>query len=129
NQVYANAGDLQASLPHRNIGLSGRFTYSYKKKYYTEFDFGYNGSERFYKNNRYGFFPSMGIAWHISKEKFWEPLNHFISNLKIRATYGLVGNDAIGSPTERFFYLSNVDMNDDSRGAQFGTDYSYSRSG
>lgn len=129
NSVDANAGDLQTSLPHRNIGLSGRFTYSYDKRYFAEFDFGYNGSERFYKDKRFGFFPSVGIAWYISKEKFWQPLSSFISNLKVRATYGLVGNDAIGSPTDRFFYLSKVNMNDDGRGAHFGTDYAYSRSG
>ncbi|HEX5554307.1 MAG TPA: SusC/RagA family TonB-linked outer membrane protein, partial [Chitinophagaceae bacterium] len=129
NQVDANAGDLQTSLPHRNIGVSGRFTYAYDERYFAEFDFGYNGSERFYKAKRFGFFPSVGLAWYVSKEKFWKPLSHVISNLKLRATYGLVGNDAIGSPSDRFFYLSNVDMNDPDRGAHFGTDYAYRRNG
>lgn len=129
NEVDANAGDLQTSLPHRNIGLSGRFTYSYSGKYFTEFDFGYNGSERFYSDKRFGFFPSLGLAWYISKEKFWAGLDNTISNLKVRATYGLVGNDAIGAPTDRFFYLSDVDLNDANRGAHFGTDYAYSRNG
>ncbi|GAA4307755.1 TonB-dependent receptor [Compostibacter hankyongensis] len=129
NQVDANAGDLQTSLPHRNIGVSGRYTYSYDKKYFAEFDFGYNGSERFFEEKRFGFFPSVGLAWTVSREPFLEPLSHVITNLKLRATYGLVGNDAIGKPEDRFFYLSNVDMNDVDRGSRFGTDYTYSRTG
>lgn len=115
-----NAGTLQTSLPHRNIGLSGRFTYSYTNKYFAEFDFGYNGSERFYKSNRFGFFPSAGVGWVVSKEKFWKPLKDVVSNLKLRATYGLIGNDEIGSASDRFYYLSEVNMNDGGRQAVFG---------
>lgn len=129
NEVQDNAGDLQASLPHRNIGVSGRYTYDYDKKYFAEFDFGYNGSERFYKAKRFGFFPSFGAAWTVSKEAFFKPISHAITNLKLRATYGLVGNDAVGAPTDRFFYLSNVDLNDATRSATFGTDYTYTRNG
>src|SRR5699024_5020300 len=51
NSQDGNAGSLQTSLQHRNIGVSGRFTYSYSNKYFAEFDFGYNGSERFYRTN------------------------------------------------------------------------------
>ncbi|QEC54272.1 TonB-dependent receptor [Anseongella ginsenosidimutans] len=129
NSLVGNAGDLQSSLPFRNSGVSGRFTYSYDNRYYGEFNFGYNGSERFYKTNRFGFFPSAGIAWNLSNESFWEPLLPVISKLKLRATYGLVGNDAIGSDQDRFFYLSNVDMNATGYGAYFGRDYTYYRSG
>ncbi|MFV0418626.1 MAG: SusC/RagA family TonB-linked outer membrane protein, partial [Dysgonomonas sp.] len=57
-KLEANRGDLQKSLPYRNQGLSGRFTYAYDNRYMAEFNFGYNGSERFYKTNRYGFFPA-----------------------------------------------------------------------
>lgn len=129
NRLTGNASDLQSSLPFRNVGLAGRGTYSYKHRYYAEFDFGYNASERFYKTHRWGFFPSLGLAWNVSNEKFWDPLKGAISNLKFRATYGLTGNDDIGSAQDRFMYLSNVDMNDPSRGAVFGTNNSYSRSG
>jgi TonB-linked SusC/RagA family outer membrane protein len=121
--------DLQSSLPFRNIGLAGRATYGYDNRYYAEFNFGYNGSERFYKTNRWGFFPSAGAAWNVSNEKFWEPLKDIITKLKFRATYGLSGNDAIGSATDRFLYLSNVNMNDSGRGAVFGRDNGYSRNG
>jgi len=123
NSLTGNAGDLQLSLPHRNIGLSGRGTYSYKSRYFAEFNFGYNGSERFHKSHRFGFFPSAGLAWTVSNESFWKV--PFISKLKLRGTYGLVGNDAIGSDYDRFFYLSNVNMNSADRGAQFGTPGNY----
>ena len=129
NRLTGNSDNLQSSLPYRNIGIAGRTTYSYKNKYYTEFNFGYNASERFYKNNRWGFFPSVGLAWTISNEKFWEPWKHAITLLKLRSTYGLTGNDDIGSANDRFLYLSNVNMNDANRGAVFGRDNGYSRSG
>ncbi|MBS0029884.1 SusC/RagA family TonB-linked outer membrane protein [Chitinophaga sp. 22321] len=122
NRLNANAGDLQQSLPFRNLGLSGRATYDYDKRYYAEINFGYNGSERFDKNHRFGFFPSVGIAWTLSNEKFFDPIKLVVSNARLRATYGIIGNDAIGSPQDRFFYLSNVNMNDQNRQATFGRD-------
>ena len=127
--LKGNAGDLQRSLPSRNLGLSGRFTYAYQTKYFVEFNFGYNGTERFSANERFGFFPSAGVGWYISKEKFWEPLLPTFSKLKLKATYGLVGNDAIGSDSDRFFYLSNVNLNDGNRGFKWGADGGYSRNG
>lgn len=128
NELTGNADDLQESLPYRNVGLSGRATYAYKDRYYAEFNFGYNGSERFYKTNRYGFFPSFGLGWNVSNENFWsDNLKRFITRLKLKGTYGLVGNDAIGS--SRFLYLSNVNMDDSGKGATFGRDFGYSRNG
>ena len=129
SELDGNAGSLQLSLPHRNFGLSGRFTYGYDRRYFAEFNFGYNGSERFYKTHRFGFFPSAGVAWNVSNEKFWEDMKAVVSNLRFRATYGLVGNDAIGSPSDRFFYLSNVDMNSATRGWSFGRDLGNSKDG
>ncbi len=125
-QLEANAGSLQLSLPSRNLGLAGRATYSYDSRYFAEFNFGYNGSERFSLNNRFGFFPSAGLAWSISNETFWEPLKKTVTNLRLRATYGLVGNDAIGEKKDRFYYLSNVISG---TGAKFGTDYQYAKNG
>ena len=116
----ANAGTLQLSLPSRNAGLSGRFTYGWDKRFFTEFNFGYNGSERFYKTHRWGFFPSAGAAWVVSNEKWFEHAKKTISNLKLRASYGLVGNDQIGSSTDRFFYLSEMNMTDSGLAAYFG---------
>lgn len=118
--LAANQGSLQLSLPSRNVGLAGRATYSFDSRYFGEFNFGYNGSERFAANHRWGFFPSAGVAWLVSNEKFWENYKRTVSNLKLRYTYGLVGNDQIGSSSDRFFYLSQVNMNDGGRGAYFG---------
>ncbi|RAW02430.1 SusC/RagA family TonB-linked outer membrane protein [Pseudochryseolinea flava] len=115
-----NSGTVTASLPQRNTVLAGRATYGYDSRYLVEFNFGYNGSERFAKNNRYGFFPSVGVAYNISKEQFFQPITSVVSDLKLRFSYGLVGNDQIGNINDRFFYLSNVNANADGFGARFG---------
>ncbi|WP_300603936.1 TonB-dependent receptor [Niabella sp.] len=121
-RLNSAANSLLNSLPLRNTGLSGRFTYGYDSRYHAEFNFGYNGSERFYKDKRFGFFPSGGIAWTIHNEPFFEKLRNTVNTLKLRYTYGVIGNDAIGSPDDRFFYLSEVNMNVPGRGASFGRD-------
>tara|TARA_R110002020_G_scaffold245318_4_gene459026 strand:+ start:1001 stop:4234 length:3234 start_codon:yes stop_codon:yes gene_type:complete len=121
--------DLQGSLPFRNHGISGSFSYSFDDRYLTSFSFGYNGSERFAKGHRYGFFPSVGLGWRISKEKFFEPISDAVTNLKLRLTYGKAGNDQIGEDRDRFFYLSNVDSNNGGFGAIFGQDFNYGRPG
>jgi len=121
--------DLQSSLPFRNTGLAGRLTYGYDNRYFIEGNFGYNGSERFSKNERWGFFPSGGFSWVASNEKFFAPIRSVVSKLKIRGTYGLVGNDAIGDAKDRFYYLSNVNMNDGGRGFTFGENFNETVSG
>ncbi len=126
-KLLANAGSLQLSLPHRNLGVSGRATYGFENRYIMELNFGYNGSERFHKTHRFGFFPSVGLAWNVSNEPFWNNHKKIISNLRLRGTYGLVGNDAIGSDSDRFFFLSDVNM--DASGATFGKEKGYSRTG
>ncbi len=122
------ADNLQLSLPFRNIGLAGRLAYNYKSKYFTEFNFGYNGSERFYKNNRWGFFPSIGVAWMLSNEPFFESLTDIFPQFKLKATYGLVGNDAIGSSYDRFYYLSQINMNAN-RPVNWGNQMNYNPGG
>jgi TonB-linked SusC/RagA family outer membrane protein len=124
-----NSGTVASSLAARNQGLSGRFTYGFDSRYLAEFNFGYNGSERFAQGNRYGFFPSFGLAYHISNEKYWEPIKDVITNFKIRSTYGLVGNDKIGNVDDRFFYLSNVNIGDGNYGAAFGEQFGYYKPG
>ena len=118
--LTANAGSLQLSLPSRNAGLSGRFTYGFDKKYFIEYNFGYNGSERFHKSHRWGFFPSAGLAWMMSNEKWFKPMTKVVNNLKLRYSYGLVGNDNIGNARNRFYYLSEMTMNNSGLGASFG---------
>ena len=94
NKRSGNESDLQKSLPHRNMGLAGRFTYGYDSRYFMEFNFGLNGSERFAKKERWGFFPSIGLGWMISNEAFWpESMQRIMPKLKVRGSYGLVGND------------------------------------
>lgn len=119
----ANAGNLQRSLPYRNLGLSGRFTYAYANRYFGEFNFGYNGSERFAKRERFGFFPSVGLGWMVSNESFWDPVKEVVSKLKLKGTFGYVGNDEIGDENDRFFYISTVTMNDNNRSVYFGDEY------
>ncbi|WP_081816984.1 TonB-dependent receptor [Polaribacter sp. Hel_I_88] len=124
-----NAGNLQASLPSRNLSYSGRFTYDYDKRYYFEFNFGFNGSEKFASGKRFGFFPSIGGAYRINNEKFFEPFRDVVTDLKLRATFGVVGNDEIGRSQDRFFYLSNVNLNDGTFGSRFGEDLNFFRNG
>lgn len=121
--------NYQLSLPYRNIGLAGRLTYAYSDRYFIEANFGYNGSERFHSSKRWGFFPSAGIGWMASNEKFLLPYKDIISKLKLKATYGLVGNDQIGDSDDRFFYMSDIEMDDSDRGFAAGYDYAFSRNG
>lgn len=129
NRLNGNAGSLQLSLPARNLGVSGRFTYGFDNRYMAEFNFGYNGTERFAKDNRMGFFPSFGLAYNVSNEKFFEGIKGTVNNLKLRATYGLVGNDQIGNAADRFFYMSEVNMNDGLFSSSFGENNTYTRNG
>jgi TonB-linked SusC/RagA family outer membrane protein len=128
-QHNGTTDDFQLSLPHRNLGLAGRLTYSFDSRYFLETNFGYNGSERFHSSQRWGFFPSAGVGYIISNEKFMQPYVNTISKLKLKATYGLVGNDAIGSDNDRFYYMSQLNMNDGGRGYTLGDDYGFSRNG
>lgn len=125
NKKSGIADDLQLSLPNRNIGLAGRLAYNYDSRYFAEFDFGYNGSERFAKNNRWGFFPSVAVGWMLSNEKFFAPAKDIFSQFKLKATYGMSGNDAIGDNKDRFYYLSQVNMNDSDRKVNWGTQLNY----
>lgn len=118
--INGNAGSLLTSLPRRNIGIAGRLSYDYGSRYFIEGNFGYNGSERFAKSNRWGFFPSIGLGWIVSNEQFW----HWgtIEKLKFKGTYGLVGNDQIGNVSDRFFYISQVSIGD-APGYTFGSEW------
>lgn len=130
NELVGNAGSLQNSLAFRNMGLAGRATYGYKDRYFVEGNFGYNGSERFSVQHRFGFFPSIGAGWIISNESFWNnSLKTIVPKLKLKATTGLVGNDAIGSSTDRFFQLSEVNMNDGSKDYTFGSEFNNTQNG
>lgn len=98
--------DDGSALPFRYQGIAGRTSYMYKHRYVGEFNFGYNGSENFAKGNRFGFFPSFAAGWIVSEEKFMENINHVLTKLKLRGSWGLVGNDDVGV---RFPYISTID--------------------
>lgn len=102
------ASDLISSLPQRKMGFAARLSYDYRHRYMIEVNAGYNGSENFAAGHRWGFFPSLSLGWNISQEDFWGSLRNTISNLKLRGSYGLVGNDQIGS--DRYIYLGLVTL-------------------
>ena len=108
-----NISDEQeyAALPYRQQGLAGRVTYGFDKRYLFEANFGYNGSENFAAGKRFGFFPSVAVGWVISSEPFWKGIKEQVNLFKLRASYGLVGNDVISKDyADRFPYLTTVDM-------------------
>lgn len=98
-------------LPNRVQGVSGRATYDYGQRYLFEFNFGYNGSERMAKGNRFEFFPAVSLGWVISNEAFFEPMTKWVDNLKIRGSYGLVGSDETGPEgSPHFLYIDQVNL-------------------
>ncbi len=111
DQLDNNKPDnLLSSLPRRKQGIAARLSYAYDDRYLAEVNFGYNGSENFAKNNRFGFFPSIALGYNISQEKFWGPISNVISHFKLRGSYGLVGNDGIN---ERYAYLEDIVLSSD----------------
>ena len=100
---------LFSGIEQRNLSFSMRGTYGFKDRYFLEASFGYNGSERFTKNNRMGFFPAVGGAWIVSKENFMQGISNWISYFKLRASWGKVGNDGI-IDTPRFVYMPQIEQ-------------------
>ena len=95
-------------LPNRNQGISGRLTYDFANKYLFEFNFGYNGSERLAKGDRFEFFPAASIGWVVSSEKFWKPIEKYVNFFKLRASYGLVGSDQFNGSAPHFLYQNSI---------------------
>lgn len=105
SKEYYYSSTEYPDLARGYVGLVGRLTYDYADKYLAEFNVGYNGSENFAPENRFGTFPAGSVGWVISEEKFFKPLSKAVSFLKLRASWGLVGNDKVGG--SRFMYLSD----------------------
>ena len=93
-------------VPRSYVGLVGRVAYDYANRYMAEFNIGYNGSENFAPGRRFGTFPAGSIGWIISEEKFWKPISKIASFFKLRASWGLVGNDKTLDKI-RFMYLAD----------------------
>ena len=110
-------GTLEDAIPYRMMGIAGRATYSWKDRYFAEFNIGYNGAENFSPKHRFGTFPAFGVGWVVSNEKFWQPLSKAVSFLKIRYTDGKVGNSEVSD--RRFMYLDQMKENGD-YGYKFG---------
>jgi len=120
DKLNSQAGDFSASLPYRYLGLSGRGTYGFDSRYFVELNFGYNGSENFTPDHRYGFFPSVGLGWVFSEEKFFGNLKDVIQMGKLRFSHGKVGNSQIEG--RRFAYLSTIAFEKNKNGYLFGRD-------
>ena len=118
---------IYQGIPKGYVGLVGRVTYDYDTRYMVDFNIGYNGSENFAEGKRYGTFPSFSVGWIPSSEKFWEPIKKYIGYLKLRGSWGKVGNDNTNGarflylPGAWQFYTGTMTSNPDARGANFGT--------
>lgn len=104
NQSKKYYPKLYTDIPSGYVGLVGRLTYDYATRYLMDFNIGYNGSENFAPGKRYGIFPALSLGWIVSEEKFMKKQS-LISYLKLRGSYGVVGNDQIGD--DRFLYLDD----------------------
>ena len=111
-------GSIFKSVPRRKLGLSGRVTYGYDDRYLLEFNFGYTGSENFEPKERFGFFPASAGGWVISNEKFVKKHMPWLTMLKVRYSWGQVGNERINNDNNvRFPYITTVT---NGSGANFG---------
>lgn len=123
NQTQYNTaapGSLWETLPERKMGFAARVNYDYAHRYMLEANVGYNGSEGFAAGHRWGWFPSVAVGWNVSQEPFWKSIEDVVSNLKVRASYGLVGND---SGAARFMYIEKITL----QGIGFTTGYGNSQ--
>lgn len=93
----STAGNSSSRSEFSQLSYVFRLNYAYAGKYLFEASGRYDGTSRFINDNRWGFFPSVSAGWRISEEKFFEPLRETVDNLKLRASYGTMGNQSIGS--------------------------------
>ncbi len=113
-QELKQSGSGLNAPPRASQGVVGRFSYNYNRKYFAEVNAAYNGSENFAPGFHYGFFPAISAGWTLSNEKFMGKIT-WLSNLKIRGSYGIVGNDKLDN---RFLFLDNYSVN---TGGTFGS--------
>lgn len=124
NQSKEYYPDTYSDIPRGYVGLVGRVTYDYKNRYMAEFNIGYNGSENFHPDRRFGTFPAGSVGWVTSDEKFFKPLKDIVSFMKLRASWGLVGNDKIGG--SRFMYLADpYSVNNEKMATRSGWAYNF----
>lgn len=129
--LYTQREYRNVVLPHRNQGFSGRFMYNFQHKYLAELNFGYTGTERMAKRDRFEFFPAMSLGWVLSEEDFFSPANHIFSFAKIRGSYGLIGSDETGlnAGAEHFLYIDRVNLSAQGYGFTTGEDLNFGLTG
>lgn len=110
-----------AALEARREGWSNRASYNYNQRYFADITATYSGSENFMPGKRFGFFPAVSAGWIMSDESFMKGTKGFLDFLKIRGSYGKIGNDALTSLSRRFSFLTNY--NRSATGYNFGTSY------
>jgi len=121
-EYYPSSGSW-SDIPRGYVGLVGRVTYDWNNRYMAEFNIGYNGSENFHPDRRYGIFPAGSVGWVVSDEPFFKPIKDVVSFMKLRASWGLVGNDKIGG--SRFMYLSDPYIYNTTMAARGGYAYNF----
>lgn len=122
-----NPGTIQRTLPQRLQGMRARFNYGFDDRYLAEMSLTYTGSEKFASDHRWGIFPAMGVGYILSNESYWEPLQDVMPMFKLKYSLGMVGNDQIAGPEDRFFFLSDIDPG--SWGYRWGRNFNSSYGG
>lgn len=105
-QTQNIGSDIRNSVSRKNMALAGQATYNFANRYFFDFNFGYNGSENFADNHRFGFFPAFSLAWNVAEEKPVQKAMPWLDMFKIRYSWGKVGNDNTGY--FRFPYLYTI---------------------
>lgn len=122
-----NPGSIQRTLPQRLQGMRARFNYGFDDRYLAEMSLTYTGSEKFASDHRWGIFPAMGVGYILSNESYWKPLQDVMPMFKLKYSLGMVGNDQIAGPEDRFFFLSDIDPG--SWGYRWGRNFNSSYGG
>lgn len=122
NASVKKEDDIMQGIDRRHQGLSGRFTYGWKYRYFVDFNFGYNGSENFATGHQFGFFPAYSVAWNMAEESFIKEKSPWINMFKVRYSYGKVGNDNMD---RRFPYLSTFGASNNYNYADLGQSYQF----
>lgn len=126
-QTVDTGTDMIKGISKRNQGLSGRFTYAYKYRYFVEANFGYTGSENFAHGHQFGFFPAISGGWNLAEESFIKGRLKWLDMFKIRYSYGKVGNDRLvkNGAVIRFPYLSSFGESTGSNLGDYGSGNSF----
>ena len=122
NASVKKEDDIMQGIDRRHQGLSGRFTYGWKYRYFVDFNFGYNGSENFATGHQFGFFPAYSVAWNMAEGSFIKEKSPWINMFKVRYSYGKVGNDNMD---RRFPYLSTFGASNNYNYADLGQSYQF----